>query len=452
MAVSAAAFVALRDDGADAEMPSERTLASLVSAAKDGEPVRDLGGTDGGLEVACYMDLPAILPDGNTSPELAAFPARVLGQDFELRAIRLRQGCEDAAANTLRLDTHWVYTPTGKELSIGQLAASGADARISAHYASFSEGGYEFWVMVLPTGRFGAEQDEPSLRRETILAGLRGLNPTLPMNCFSRNELKDWSDLDTYGIGDPRPSVPDSLRLVSLEFTAFEGPAGNDCPSPNPARSGEPEVSINAVFNDGANGMLSLNAVSRAPGDDRSASFQPGNAVWFDERYAYSINWHPELVSEADIRQIASLIDPKFDSVCAVIGKQVPFEALAPFGVLQPTLGGSATYLDGPPQFWETSMSVACGATNAGGFFAHWTMQLEGRPGLIDVFALFGPQPPATTPYFDEERSIYWKSNTGVEFYVAGIKAPFERTTLYEVGRTLDPQFEESQLSTPIAP
>ena len=400
----------------------------------------DLTGDIGDLDY-CSPPLPGILDDGSLSPELAAFPARVLSEDFEFLDLRFGMNCREEGKV---LNTRWRYKANGQEVWVSQSEGETPVARISEFYTAFSDGGFDFNISIFQDGQNALPKDEQA---KLIQQAMLELGNHRPLECFYRNDPMDWADLAKLGIGDPRPELPGSLSIVRLEFSVLL-PPDDDCP-PLPRTDNEPELQFTAMLGGAGNDLLSLHIRSKFA-DEAPSKFEPGTANWSNQEYAFSIIWHPELHSDEEIRRIADALDPGFDSVCKLESTEATADSLAAWGVNTPVFPVTARKgLDS--QIVSIKGSPGCSPA-ATGFTAHWMMESTDPIGILEVVARNGPQTQPWLTYYGADSSIYWKRTDGTEFVVSGIKAHFERSILLSIAASLDPGFNESQLTSPPAP
>ncbi|MGE3076427.1 MAG: hypothetical protein AB7N24_11140 [Dehalococcoidia bacterium] len=416
------------------------TLADLVaSRSTEGDPGES---TSVDLDY-CSPPLPGILDDGSLSPELATFPARVLDRDFQFLGLRLGLKCGQEAGGLKVLQTRWRHVDSGQEIWVSQSEGETPVARISTLYTAFSDGGFDFNVAVFPSPRLEVSSDE---QRKILLTAMAELGNQRDLKCFYENEPRDWNDLAALGIGDPRPAIPSSLSVFRLEFSMLREP-DEGCPS-LPRIDSEPEMQFTAMLRDG-NDLLSLHIRSTVAQEPPS-KFEPGTTNWSNADYAFSIVWHPEHHSDDDIRRIARALDPSFDAVCKLESSEASVDELGKWQVNQPAFPATVS----KPLAVQVSTvhgSPGCSPADSG-FYAHWMVESTDPVGIIEVLVRAGPQTQPYLTYYGEDSSIYWKRADGTEFVVSGIKSHFERSALLAIARSIDIDFDESQLTTPPSP
>lgn len=404
----------------------------------------------------CYNLAPVTDGSGHLTPELAAFPARLLDSEFELTAIRFGDLCYQPTP-TKMLETEWRHRKTGVELMIDQFATSTMPTRIAPLYATFADAGYDFNIINVSlygnvsADGFPEKPVDPATAHRIVEMAAQQLRPPVPLSCFYRTVAKDWSDLAGFGLGDPRPAVPDGYSLARPEFTVLERPS-KDCPPASPPPTAEPQVQFQAMFSGPGSSLLAVFASSVTPDDIESpATFRPGDARWHNAKYRFSINWAPERVTDEQARAIAKALDPGFAAVCPLSARAVSFADLNQPNVREPRRP------DGLPavissSFLVVGSSIGCASDAPPGFQAHWLLEYRDRAGLVDVTALGGEQLPNMRPMVFEDKTLYWKRGDGVAFYVSGLKAEFTREELLAIARSLDPSFDESLLAAPPPP
>jgi hypothetical protein len=95
----------------------------------------------------------------------------------------------------------------------------------------------------------------------------------------------------------------------------------------------------------------------------------------------------------------------------------------------------------------------ACAAPQPPGVFAEWLLLQPANGGVIHISVTRGQQDAQFMPNrYDASYAIHWRGADGSEFQVAGLKAPFERSVLFEFARDIDPSFDESKLTDPPVP
>lgn len=450
LAIGGGATWALATRGGERQTSTPSLADRIASLGDNPSPESDL------VMDRCYNLVPVTDGSGHVTPELAAFPARLLDSEFELTAIRFGDLCYEPTP-TKMLETEWKHRKTGVELMIDQYGTSTMPTRIAPLYATFSDAGYDFNIINLrlhgdlsPSGLPLKAIDAATAHRVVELA-VHQLRPPVPLSCFYRSVAKDWPDLAGLGIGDPRDAIPNGYSSLNLNFTALERPA-RDCPPASPPPSAEPEVQLQAMFSGPGSSLLAVFVSSVTPDDIESpATFRPGDARWRNAKYRYSINWAPERVTDEQARAIAKALDPGFGAVCSLSARAVSFAELQQPNLREPVRpGGLPAVTTG--SFLIVGGSPGCASGAPRGFQAHWLMEYRDRAGLVDVTALGGEQLPDMRPMVFEGRTLYWKRPDGMAFYVSGIKAEFSRDELLAIARSVDPSFDESLLTTPPPP
>lgn len=443
LAVGSGAAWALANRG-DGDAPGMPSLAQrIASLGDDPSPASDL------VMDRCYHMAPLFDESGALNPDLAAFPARLLDNQFELTALRFGDLCYEAAP-TKMLETEWKHRKTGATLMVDQYPGTDLPTRIGPLYASFSDEGSNFHVMSLSL--FGVPQgtvDQATALRVTEIA-VEQLQPPVPLSCFYRTISKDWSDLAALGIGDPRTAIPNGYAPFRLDFTSLEQQQ-HGCRSTVSPPPEEAPIQLQAMFSGPGSSLLAIFARSLTDAvPDARTTFGPGDARWQNDRFAFSINWAPEHVSDEEIRAIARALDPGFGSVCALSARRVEFSDLPPANLLEPLKpGGLPAIVSGT--FVIVGHSGACANETSNGFQARWLMEYRDRGGLVDVTALRGEQMPTMRPLVLED-TLYWRRGDGVAFYVSGLKAGFSHEELLDFARSVDPAFDESSLRPPPQP
>lgn len=435
---------ALANRGSD-QSPSTPTLAERIDAIRDDpSPESDL------ILDRCYELSPLFDGTGALNPELEAFPARLLDSEFELTAMRFGRLCYEPSS-PLMLETEWKHRKTGATLMLDQLATESLPTRIAPLYATFSDNGYDFYLMNLSMYGYPKPVVDGTTAHRIVELAVEQLRPPVPLSCFYRSVSKDWSDLAALGIGDPRSAIPAGFDSIQLDFTALEQPAAG-CPATTPPPSAEPDIQFQAMFGGDGNRLLGVFARSLTPDDvDATSTFGPGEARWQSAQYQFSLNWHPEQLSDDQVRAIARTLDPGFQAVCALSAREVDFTELQATGIREPVRpGGLPTIVSG--SFYLVGHSPACANPGAGGFQAHWLMEYRDRGALVDVTVLRGEQMPNMRPLVFEDKTLYWKRADGVAFYLSGVKAEFSREELLAIARSVDPAFDESLITAPPPP
>lgn len=398
----------------------------------------------------CYDETPLLDETGALNPDLAAFPARLLDSEFELTAMRFGDLCYQTSP-TFMLETEWRHRKTGATLMVDQTATSTMPARIAPLYATFSDNAYDFYVMNLSMLGYPNPGVDGATHHRIVELAIQQLRPPVPLSCFYRSISKDWSDLAALGIGDPRGAIPDGFHPMNLDLTALEQPSAG-CPATTPPPSAESAVQLQAMFGGDGNRLLGVFARSLTPEDhDAQATFGSGDARWQNAKYQFSLNWHPEQLSDEQVRAIATALDPGFEQVCSLSARQVDSAELKGIGIREPVRpGGLPAEVGG--SFFLIGQSPGCADAGPGGFQVHWLMEYRDRGGLVDVTALRGEQVPYMRPMVFEGKTLYWLRPDGIAFYVSGLKAEFSRDELLGVARSVDPTFDETLLSVPPSP
>jgi hypothetical protein len=429
--------VALRDDGSQ----PPRDLATLIAGLGD-SPAQ-------GEELAwdrCFEVTPALTGDGALAPQLAAFPARLLGPEFELISLQFGHLCYGGSRPAM-LETQWRQRSTGVKLLIDQSEASAMPNRIADGYATFHDGNYDFYLLNLSLMDLNSGRpDRPAIQR-ALESGLEQLHPPVALRCFYRNGVRDWSDLAALGVGDPRPQLPAGYAATTPQFTVLEHPA-DGCPAGGAPPAEEPPIEFQAMLAGPGGSLFAIQFHSLMAGAIPPDTFQPGRAVWHSDRYVFDINWAPERMTEDQVRAVARALDPGFESVCSLSARPVDFAGLNAADLREPGLpAGAAGNVTGT--FLVIGPSPACDDRSATGFMARWTMEVQNPFGIIEVSALFGTQLANTRPFYAEGRTLYWKRGDGTEFFVIGYKADFSHEQLLAAAESVDPAFEPSLLAVP---
>lgn len=407
--------------------------------------------TDNGLLMdRCFNLQPLTDASGALTPELAAFPARLLDKEFELTDIRFGDLCYEATP-TKMLETEWKHPETGVEVLVDQYPGTNAPTRIAPASASFSDAGYEYYILSISQLTQARDGPSPANLLRGFNTVVEQLRPPAALRCFYRAVSKDWADLASVGIGDPRGAVPPEYSALRLEFTALEQPE-TGCPETTRPPAVEPAVQFQAMFSGPGSSLLAIFAHSLTPDEvETPATFGPGGAGWKNGRFRFSMNWAPEHVSDAQARAIAAALDPGFGAVCAPSARRVEFAELQQPNVREPVRpGGLASGVMGT--FVLIGRTSECADGGRDGFQAHWVMEYRDRGALVDVTALRGEQLPYMRPMVFEGKTLYWMRPDGIAFYVSGLKAEFSRDELLGVARSVDPTFDETLLTVPPPP
>lgn len=441
LTAGAAWAVARRDGSERVAVPS---LKERVAALPDGSSPEQ-----GLLLDRCFELRPVSDGSGALNPELAAFPARLLDDTFELTAVRFGDLCF-RTPQVRMLETEWKHRETGVEVMIDQYAGTDAPTRVATNSASFNDDGFDFYILGISELLHPHDAVDVSIQSGVLETAVQQLGPPVSLSCFYRTTGKSWGDLAAFGIGDPRPAVPSDYTPLNLEFTVLEPPPA-DCPGTKSPPAAESSVQFRAMFNGPGSSLLAVSARAVTPEDGESqATFGAGDARWQAEHYQFSINWAPEHVSNDEARTIATALDPGFGKVCSLSVSRVNFDDIRQTNLREPVRADGPSTVSG--SFFVIGNSPGCPDGGATGFQAHWIMEYRDRGGLVDVTALRGEQMPNLRPFVFEDKTLYWQRSDGVEFYVSGLKAEFARAELLQVARGVDPTFDERMLTSPPKP
>ena len=453
--IAGGAFLAGRntaDSGGDHAAAAEQNAVAEASPASQSMS----SGSDlplSGGDPWCFNPIPGVLEDGKVTGDLGGFPARYLSGDFELAGISFGTACQQVASGSQLLETRWIHESTGRRFTLRQMEERVAPQPWRRYPGSllFSDDGFQFNVSEFPQQSPGYPPPPVTGPDAVLDQILQQLAPNIREECFYARTQQDWPDLASYGVGDPRPQIPEGIVPIQFDFyTTSEPPT--DC-STAKLPGGEPRFGFNAMFVDRHDNMLSIHFGPLPDQAARVATFQSGSAFWSSDELFFSMNWRPGLISEEDARNIARTLDPQFDQVCTVESRQLAPGELADFGLTVPVLPEGLRFGDtGAPQAFSVEPGEECTDQQEPGLHAQWLFESTDPPGIISVTVKRGLQGPnMSNPQYDESRAIYWKRADGAELWVEGFKAIYPRELLLEVAAAIDPEFDESQLTTPAA-
>lgn len=187
-------------------------------------------------------------------------------------------------------------------------------------------------------------QEEDPRVAEVLDAVIGSLAPSLPDTCFYVQTEGDWSDLEAFGVGDPRPAIPSGLTEQQMNVNVFEAPPGDCEDNGAEAPGGE---SFWASFHDGGSTYLDISVYHQPEGDGIAypAYIELWGANWSSNGYGYSVNGSESLGTDT-ILAIAKALDPSFDETCVVAPTGIDESALADLGLGVPVVPDGFTLAD----------------------------------------------------------------------------------------------------------
>jgi hypothetical protein len=449
-----------------------------VPAADGGRGGEGPAGYAPGYGPGCPADLSAIVSGGTFDLGQAGFSARLLGAGFVLSGLSVGASapCDGASPRDgdLSLSTSWLHADTNILVNVTQTEATDRVSNvIQQGYATFWADGYAYSVNVnaypitYASGVDGSEPARPAIEppppgtdpraRAVLQEAVAQLAPGLGLQCFYTEKIGGWDDLQTLGIGDPRPAVPPSFSVMQVNVRTFTGPASGCDAGPAP----EAQSSFDATFVDqsgGANefrGAAYVNAYEvRKDQPAQQGHVDDYSAYWSNGRWQFSVGFKSEKpVGRATVEALARALDPTLNPSCFVQSRDLTASELAQAGFLAPVPPDGFKVTGSSLQVVETPSNSNCtnGPRAEPQYRLTWTLE-DSAGTVIEAGASRDPgvDPGKLREHgFAGQNQIFWSNGTTL-FYVSamskGISSVVSQDVLIAVAKSMDPTFDPAAL------
>ena len=463
-----------------------RDIRSGESGAPAGVGKSAYGPNDLAFHPGCQVDMPAAIGPGGVDLSKANFAVRPLGSAFVPMSFSVRAEAECSikadtpSTGALVVDTTWRHKDSGVQLTVSQrLAGKDLVNVIRQNQATFTSGGYSYQLFanvyyyagaknygIVPVDASGGRGPAPSpsfapggadpATEAIILAAAKDLAPDFSDQCFAREVQGDWSDLAQFGLGDPRPAIPNGNALQGMIFT-FIKPATTNCGGGTLTSDRGLQFSANWYGGDKTASSVSIYAGGMGSnfGGPVQGFGQIGDmtANWQSRNIQFNIygNKNNSGLGIDAIRKIAKALDPSFNEACFVTETSFKGGDLGKFGLNTPKLPNG--YKTGEEH--GTSFKIADGCEVPDGYAAgglsYYAQFADGDGNAISIaiersqFSKFGPGNGYIAP-----GNIYWSDGNGVMYSVNGYSQDGgsgpSLDVLKAVAKSLDPNVDFAKL------